>query len=461
MPRAEARYAISATDESGPAFRQFEDSISRVTRSAGRIRTAFSLAAVAGIGLFVQNSIRATDELQKLQVQTGLSARFLSEMRGAVSFAGVEFTRLVDAVRTVNNAVAAGVSGSAEYVRLFDALGLSAEALNSTSVDERISQVALAIAQQRDTALGAAAAAKLLGARNQELLRLYAAGPEAIQALREQEIALGNSRSQDQLDAAAAAVDAQQRIANAIAGVTDSFALSLAPAIEWVADLFQSFLLPVIEGARVLFDGLTTDIGGVAAVIGTVLTGQFSLLPAVIDEALEASSASFDRTVAFFSDPTGFTDQANADRIAAAASDRGAAVGAAFSDGFTQTMQDSDPLSTLAKQSLELLSQIEKVSAPKVGSVSGGLDSAIGALQQVISLQDELDRGAQASTGLFSRTFDSLRGTTPAVSSPEERMLRELVQLKLLFAKQSLPKVEQLLEDLKTLLAGGVPARLS
>ena len=154
-------------------------------------------------------------------------------------------------------------------------------------------------------------------------------------------------------------------------------------------------------------------------------------------------------------------DQANADRIAAAASDRGAAVGAAFSDGFAQTVQDSDPLSTLAKQSLELLSQIEKVSAPKVGSVSGGLDSAIGALQQVISLQDELDRGAQASTGLFSRTFDSLRGTTPAVSSPEERMLRELIQLKLLFAKQSLPKVEQLLDDLKTLLAGGVPARLS
>lgn len=236
----------SAMDKAALEGSKLNKKLSKSFKAIGNVMKGIgALAGVAVAGGFAsmaKSSINAADAIQKLGVRTGASTKFLSEMRLGLSQAAVSQGEFETALRKINKSTADAAAGLSTQTRAFGALGLSVEEFQKLNTDQKFITLSEAISKVKDPATKTQVAMDIMGRSGESLLTVMENGAEGIANYREEAIALGQSLSQDQVDAAAAANDALDKLTKSISGGFSQAILGYTDEIKVAADLTREYL---------------------------------------------------------------------------------------------------------------------------------------------------------------------------------------------------------------------------
>lgn len=272
MALAKAQYDLVARDKSQKAFASIRKNLGGLKGAIGGLGLAFG---AAGFARFIQSSLDAGDEIQKLAIQTGASTEFLSEMRGVLELSGVSYGTFTKALTKGAKALGDAQAGLKTQSEAFSRLGLDIDQLAQLNPEELFFTIGTAIASIEDPTARSAAQAELLGAKSVELLRFFRQSPEAIATMRAEQVKFGNSLSRDMTDKMAASNDAMARLRQQFKGVGNAFALEFSDPIIEGSKVLSTLLIPVLRVVGNVFSILGTIIGAVGAAIAAVLSGEF------------------------------------------------------------------------------------------------------------------------------------------------------------------------------------------
>lgn len=178
MADPKARIVLTAEDRTRPAFEQAKRNLAGLAAGARGIATAFGPIAVAAsavgaalAAINVKGAIDLADELGKLSQRSGVSVESLSALRFAAKLADVELSELGDALKKLNQNVAAAARGEKEQAAAFRTLGIEVKdaAGNVRSADEILGDLADRFAGYADGA-NKVALANAVGGRSFEAL---------------------------------------------------------------------------------------------------------------------------------------------------------------------------------------------------------------------------------------------------------------------------------------------------
>ncbi len=300
----------------------------------GVIAGAFAVFAGGAAFQSIRRAAEEMDELVKTSRQLGLSAQFLSELKYAADLSGVAFEGLsssaAKAARNIDEALRTGRGDAAEAFR---ELGVQLRGMdgNARPFKEVLLDLSDALNNVDSSYRQVAYSQAIFGKGGTEMLRLFALGRPAIEAMAEEARRLGVVFSDEQLANAEAFNDALSRIGKAwlgiraniigqvgdeIADVMNRIASALAAVPEIVGNiarmLRESFDVNSPEGQRVLdaiaglgqgIIGVINSVGyaSIAVVAGAIVDGSKVLLSIVDDVAIGIGKqwvASFGETLA-------------------------------------------------------------------------------------------------------------------------------------------------------------------
>jgi hypothetical protein len=281
-------------------IKAFRTSINQI----GKRMMVAGAAVVGAVGLIVKNYAKAGDEVHKMALRTGFATETLSELRYASQICGADLGALEKGVKrmskTINDATKAG-GAMATYVRAFDQIGLEAEELIKLSPEEQFDKIARAIARVENPTIRAARAQDIFGRAGTQLLPLFAAGEEGLEALRKKAHELGIVFDQEAANRAAKFTDAMTTLKGAFQGmgiaIADKFAPILTSLAEHFTDVFvnirgntQSFVKSIlgffkvlamgVQGLMLAWTGMKGVVFKVAEYAGIVMKKQIDILTA-------------------------------------------------------------------------------------------------------------------------------------------------------------------------------------
>ena len=251
----------------GSAF----NGISKAMRGIGALA---GVAVGGGIATLGKRAIDAADDIQKLGIRTGATAEFLSEMRFALSQSGVSTNEFETALKKLNKSTQDGLDGLSTTTRAFDKLGINLESFAELDTDTKFIAISEAISRIEDPSVRGKVSMDLLGRSGTSLLTVMQDGADGIAQYREQAVLLGQSLSQDQVDSAAAANDALDKLSKSISGGFSQSIIQYTGEIQRAADFTREYLPRAIEFLIDIFRGLKAVI---QTVVVTILN-QFEAL---------------------------------------------------------------------------------------------------------------------------------------------------------------------------------------
>lgn len=279
MATAKAKYILTADDQTGQAFdsvkRRFGDS-ARVAAKAG---AAIGAAAGVGFAKMASDAINAADEIGKLAREIGVTTENLSEMKGVLEITGGDFEAYTKAIRRMQRAIVDLSDGSGEIEDAFAAIGLAIQDVQDLNPEEQFRIISSALEGVADATERSARAQEIFGRGSRTVLRLVSAGADEVARLRQEQAAFGNTLSTETTDAAEAFNDAIARMGQSLRGATTT---TVAENMTSIADSMESMveLIPaVIKGVGAVasfIKGVGTVLGGGAAAIGALASGNFS-----------------------------------------------------------------------------------------------------------------------------------------------------------------------------------------
>lgn len=279
MARARAQYEIHAEDRTAGAINRARAGLRGLgdaAKGVGLVTAAGAGLAAAGLATLTTRALKVGDEIQKLALQTGLTTEYLSEMRYAAGLAGAQFESIPKAARRMSVFLDDVAAGGKTTTVAMARLGLSFKSLAGLSQDARLDAFIDALRRVEDPAQRAALANLVFGRAGEDMIRIAANSAEAIRAMRDEAQALGVSLSRDQVDAMAEANDAIARLQTAFEGLGFSLASEFAPDIARGAQAVTEVLLPALTGTLHTVRSLARTLGGHAAAVGAVLSGNFT-----------------------------------------------------------------------------------------------------------------------------------------------------------------------------------------
>lgn len=248
----------------------FESGVNRIRSSlGGMLGGMLAVAGPAGLVALTKRSLDAADKIQKLNIQTGLSAEFLSGMRHASELSGTSLDALSTASIKLQRRTEKAIAGTKSYAAAFEALGLSAEKFKTLSPDDQIRAFADAYAKLDDQTVKTTALTELLGVRASELAPLFEQGASGLDAMLGKAKEANQILSQDQVDAAAKTNDALTQLTATWGGLVEQMAVNIAPGLLELLKVAER-VLPVLS-AIVTTPGKLLGFG--AAQIGNLLSG--------------------------------------------------------------------------------------------------------------------------------------------------------------------------------------------
>lgn len=203
-------------------------------KKVGAGMTVAGGAITGAVGLMMKGFVKAGDEVHKMALRTGISTEALSELKYAAELSGASLGSLEKGVKKMSMSIYDGTRESKEYVDAFKMIGLSAEELVALSPEEQFMKIADGLAGMENESNRAAIAQKLLGRAGTDLLPLFAAGAEGMEAMRQEARDLGLSIGGPSAAAAAKLGDAMTTLKGSFQGVTMSLAANLAPTITLI-----------------------------------------------------------------------------------------------------------------------------------------------------------------------------------------------------------------------------------
>jgi len=247
MARNRLQFDINAKDRTKRAFSTLKRGLNGVSKAIFNMKTGLAaVAGVAGLGLLIRNSLTSIDKIGKLSRQIFISTEELSAFRLAANLGGTSLEAFAKGARTM----AVGINdwlvkGTGIAQDAFIQLGITQEDLRETNGDLMLQfeLVADKLRLMKDGTDKTAAAYKLFGGRNIELLTAIERGKQGIKEVAEEARRFGLILTTEMVTAVEDANDSITRTKSLFTGVSNHFTVALAPAIEKVSDVLRNNLL--------------------------------------------------------------------------------------------------------------------------------------------------------------------------------------------------------------------------
>ena len=251
MARNKLQFDINAKDKTKRAFSTLKRGLKGVSKAIFNMKTGLAaVAGVAGLGLLIRNSLNSIDKLGKLSRQVFISTERLGAFRLSAELGGTSLEAFAKGVRTM----AVGVNdwlvkGTGIAQDAFIQLGITQDDLRETNGDlfAQFQLVANALREMEDGTDKTAAAYKLFGGRNIELLTAIENGTMGMDEQFQMAKRLGLVMSKEMVNGVEAANDSMSLLKLGMVGLTQQFSAALAPAILRVSDNIRESLLHWVE----------------------------------------------------------------------------------------------------------------------------------------------------------------------------------------------------------------------
>ena len=251
MARNRLQFDINAKDKTKRAFSSLKRGLKGVSKAIFNMKTGLAaVAGVTGLGLLIRNSLNSIDKLGKLSRQVFISTERLGAFRLSAELGGTSLEAFAKGVRTM----AVGINdwlvkGTGIAQDAFIQLGITQDDLRATNGDlfEQFQLVANALKNMEDGTDKTAAAYKLFGGRNIELLTAIENGTMGMEEQFKVAKRLGLVMSKDVVSTVEQANDSMSMMKLALVGLTQQFSAALAPAILRVSDNLREKFLHWVE----------------------------------------------------------------------------------------------------------------------------------------------------------------------------------------------------------------------
>jgi hypothetical protein len=232
MARNRLQFDINAKDKTKRAFSTLKRGLKGVSKAIFNMKTV------------------SIDKIGKLSRQIFISTEELSAFRLAANLGGTSLEAFAKGARTM----AVGINdwlvkGTGIAQDAFIQLGITQDDLRATNGDlmAQFELVADALRDMKDGTDKTAAAYKLFGGRNIELLTAIERGKDGIMAVSQEARRFGLILTTEMVTAVEEANDSMTRTKSLFTGVSNHFTVALAPAITKVSDNLREQLLTYIE----------------------------------------------------------------------------------------------------------------------------------------------------------------------------------------------------------------------
>ena len=251
MARNRLQFDINAKDRTKRAFSSLKRGLKGVSKAIFNMKTGLAaVAGVTGLGLLIRNSLNSIDKLGKLSRQVFISTERLGAFRLSAELGGTSLEAFAKGVRTM----AVGINdwlvkGTGIAQDAFIQLGITQDDLRETNGDlfQQFQLVADALRKMEDGTDKTAAAYKLFGGRNIELLTAIENGTMGMEEQFKVAQRLGLVMSKDVVSTVEQANDSMAMMKLALVGLTQQFSAALAPAILRVSDNLREKFLHWVE----------------------------------------------------------------------------------------------------------------------------------------------------------------------------------------------------------------------
>lgn len=303
----------------GVDTKEFRDGLSKARARLKGFGKKFAIAAGAGVASIGAGLVAATksamsriDEQSKLAQSLGTSTKSVQVLGRAADLAGVRISELDQAGLKLTKRLSQAATGSGPAVKSLEALGLKARDILKLPLDQRIAKINTALANMKDPAARAAAAAQLFGDRAYASVGRIDASVIA-QATKEVD-KYGVAVSEVDANNVESANDAISALGLVWQGLGNQIAVAIAPAMKNFAKTLGELGQKVVGLAKWFRDlspatqGLIVKIGAIGAVVAPLIAGlgilsvSFTSIAGAIGVATGAVSA---LSVALIANPIG------------------------------------------------------------------------------------------------------------------------------------------------------------
>lgn len=242
--------------------------------AGGVSKLGLALAAVAGtaaMGLIVKSAGDAAEELQQLEIQTGISADQLQNWSVAMRRVGMDTGDLAQIMRILSQNIVEARDSSSNAARMFDALGISKKTLASGDTNTILQDMVKQFSGIENGADKSRLAIELLGRGGLQALPLFESN---LKAAAEESKRFGKL-NEEQIAQLGRMDDAFDDLGTAIKKAKDLFSAQFAPAIrEALAALTDMVVMIKDLSTSALGQVLTTFANGIATAfvyaVGTI-----------------------------------------------------------------------------------------------------------------------------------------------------------------------------------------------
>jgi hypothetical protein len=220
-----------------------------------------AMFAVAGISSLLEKF----DRFAKVGQRLGMSAETIQRMDHAAQLAGTDVEALAKAMTRATIAGQDAAKGLATYTDAFGDLGISVDAFNAASPEEKLKMIEAAFLSSSDRSVAYAATLKILGTRAQELIPLFGGMGDA-------------------MDAASVVSDKNVKQIEAFNDAITSLKNSMVGAITPILNVLNAW----IEHMKLVGNVSLKVMEGIGGAVSAVAGRDFKLLRQVIEETHQA-----------------------------------------------------------------------------------------------------------------------------------------------------------------------------
>ena len=248
MANQNLNITIKAFDKTKGALASAARGIKAVGSAVLSMKTALAgVVGVAGLGLLVRQSLRATDTLAKTASKIGTTTAELSKMRFAAELTGVSTETMDMALQRFVRRTAEAARGTGEAKGALKELNINARELLTMPLDEQMIALSEAFDKQVNSADKVRLAMKLFDSEGVSLVNTLALGKEGLQELFKEAETLGIVMSSSAAKGVEKANIAITKLFAILKGVRDQIVGAFAPVIESLATALKDKLAKQID----------------------------------------------------------------------------------------------------------------------------------------------------------------------------------------------------------------------
>lgn len=277
--------------------KEIEKSFSQMGAKIGKALAL--IGGPTGLGLMIKSSIDAAAELDDLSQKTGIAVESLSRLQYAAGLEGVE--DLGASLAKLSKTIATDAE-------MFKVLGIQVEDANGNlkSTEDVLLDLADLFAKSADGTRKAALAQELFGKSGAALIPFLNKGRDGIKELTAEADRLGITISSETAKAADDFNNSMFRLKSGIKGAINEITEGLLPSLNRISEAMVKsagstsgfeiagkalgviFETITVLGANVayVFEGIGREIGGIAAQLAAIATGDFARAGFIRDEMI-------------------------------------------------------------------------------------------------------------------------------------------------------------------------------